>query len=113
MYIVKLEIETLRDTKVMCNIARYEYSREGNGCYAVGNILVFGAEYSSNFQTVEEFRIMLQEKSAIAYMALTTPIETPLTAEQIAAYKQLHTYADSTTIIDNDAGAYMSVKYNT
>ena len=44
------------------------------------------------------------------YYALTTPIETPLTDEQIAAYKQLHTYK-GTTIIDNDAGAYMSVRY--
>ena len=46
------------------------------------------------------------------YYALTTPVETPLTSDQIAAYKALHTYK-GTTIIDNDAGAYMSVKYNT
>lgn len=45
------------------------------------------------------------------YYALTTPIETPLTDEQIAAYKQLHTYADSTAIISNDANAYMGVTY--
>lgn len=44
------------------------------------------------------------------YYALTTPVETPLTSDQLAAYKQLHTYK-GTTIIDNDAGAYMSVKY--
>lgn len=44
------------------------------------------------------------------YYTLATPIETPLTDEQIAAYKQLHTYK-GTTIIDNDAGAYMSVRY--
>lgn len=41
---------------------------------------------------------------------VTTPIETPLTADQLNAYKQLRTYK-GTTIIDNDAGAYMSVKY--
>ena len=110
MYVVKLEIETLRDAKVMCNVAQYKYSKEGNGCYAIGNILVFGVEYSLNFQTVEEFRTMLQEKSAIAYTVLATPIETSLTDEQIVAYKALHTYK-GTTIIDNDAGAYMSVKY--
>ena len=44
------------------------------------------------------------------YYALATPIETPITSDQLAAYKQLHTYK-GTTIIDNDAGAYMSVKY--
>lgn len=41
---------------------------------------------------------------------VATPIEKPLTSDQIAAYKALHTYK-GTTIIDNDAGAYMSVKY--
>lgn len=41
---------------------------------------------------------------------LDSSIETPLTSDQLAAYKQLHTYK-GTTIIDNDAGAYMSVKY--
>ena len=46
------------------------------------------------------------------YYIVATPIETPLTDEQIAAYKQLNTYK-GTTIIDNDAGAYMTIKYNT
>ena len=45
------------------------------------------------------------------YYALTTPIETPLTSDQLAAYKQLHTYADSTAIISNIANAYMGVTY--
>lgn len=52
------------------------------------------------------------EKIQDAYFlcALTTPIKSPLTDDQLAAYKQLHTYK-GTTIIDNDARAYMSVKY--
>lgn len=41
---------------------------------------------------------------------LDSPIETPLASDQLAAYKALRTYK-GTTIIDNDAGAYMSVKY--
>lgn len=45
------------------------------------------------------------------YYALAAPIETPLTDDQLAAYKQLHTYADSTAIISNDANAYMGVAY--
>ena len=40
-----------------------------------------------------------------------TPIETPLTAEEIAAFKALRTNYPNTTIL-NDAGAWMSVKYN-
>ena len=41
---------------------------------------------------------------------LAAPIETPLTAEEIAAYKALHTNKPNTTII-NDENAYMTVKY--
>ena len=39
-----------------------------------------------------------------------TPIRTPLPPETIAAYKALHTYSPTTTVI-NDAGAGMIVGY--
>lgn len=42
---------------------------------------------------------------------LATPIETPLTAEEITAFKALRTNYPNTTIL-NDADAHMSVKYN-
>lgn len=41
---------------------------------------------------------------------LETPIEKPLTTEQLAKYKALRTYSPTTTVI-NDAGAGMSVGY--
>lgn len=41
---------------------------------------------------------------------LETPIEKPLTTEQLATYKALRTYSPTTTVI-NDAGAGMSVGY--
>ncbi len=41
---------------------------------------------------------------------LDTPIRTPLTQEEIAAYKVLHTYSPNTTVV-NDAGAGMAVEY--
>lgn len=41
---------------------------------------------------------------------LATPIETPMTDEEIAMYDALHTNM-STTIITNDAGAFMAVRY--
>lgn len=41
---------------------------------------------------------------------LQTPIETPLTDEQITLYKRLKTNYHNTTIL-NDAGAHMAVKY--
>ena len=44
------------------------------------------------------------------YYILDIPIEAPLPAEEIAAYKALHTYSPATTV-SNDAGAYMEVEY--
>lgn len=41
---------------------------------------------------------------------LATPIETDLPAEEIAAYKALHTYSPATTV-SNDAEAWMKVGY--
>ena len=42
---------------------------------------------------------------------LATPIETPLSAEEIAAFKALHTNKPNTTVY-NDAGAHMEMAYN-
>ena len=42
--------------------------------------------------------------------ALKTPIETPLSAEALAAYAALHTYRGRTDI-SNDAGAWMKCEY--
>lgn len=47
---------------------------------------------------------------ATIYYILSTPIETDLTAEQIAAYKTLHTNYP-TTVVTNDADAWMDVSY--
>lgn len=41
---------------------------------------------------------------------LETPIETPLSEEELAAYAALHTYKDHTTV-SNDAGAWMDLEY--
>ena len=59
---------------------------------------------------LSNFKDSLAAHPMVVMTYLDSPIETPLTSDQLAAYKQLHTYK-GTTIIDNDAGAYMSVKY--
>lgn len=69
------------------------------------------SDISSDNAAIQSFKEMLAETDAYMMYVLATPIETPLTDEQIAAYKQLHTYADSTAIISNDANAYMGVTY--
>ena len=47
---------------------------------------------------------------ATVLYALPTPIETPLSAEEIAAFKALHTNKPNTTVY-NDAGAHMEMEY--
>lgn len=47
---------------------------------------------------------------AVLIGVLATPIETPLSAEELAAYAALHTYRGN-TVVSNDAGAYMDIEY--
>lgn len=67
------------------------------------------------FSTVEDLKSFLSEKYTSGnpvrvYYILATPIETDLPAEEIAAYKALHTYTPNTSV-GNDAGAWMKVGY--
>lgn len=67
------------------------------------------------FSTVEDLKPFLSEKYTSGnpvrvYYILASPIETDLSAEEIAAYKAMHTYSPTTTV-SNDAGAWMKVGY--
>ena len=67
------------------------------------------------FDTPEELNAFCVQKNSegnplTIYYCMDTPIRTPLPPETIAAYKKLHTYSPTTTVI-NDAGAGMSVGY--
>lgn len=63
------------------------------------------AEELNNFLNSLEFPVVFVGQ-------LETPIETDLTAEEIAAYQELHTYSPTTTII-NSIGAGMELSYKT
>lgn len=85
---------------------------------SVGTIMsAYGHAYYLEFR----FRLMKSEyvdKAAVEaaiigtviYYLLAEPIQTELTAEEIAAYAALHTNYPNTTIY-NDAGAYMAAAY--
>ena len=60
--------------------------------------------------TVDDLKAFLSKNPITVYYASDVPIRTPLPPETIAAYKKLHTYSPTTTVI-NDAGAGMSVGY--
>lgn len=67
-------------------------------------------DVSSTDSAIKSFKKMLGEINAKMLYCLAEPIRTPLSPETIAAYKALHTYSPTTTVI-NDAGAGMSVGY--
>lgn len=63
-------------------------------------------------QTVEAVNNYLKENPFDIIYPLKQPVETPLTPEEIAAFKALHTNEPTTTIM-NDAGVTTKVKYIT
>ena len=52
----------------------------------------------------------LKDNPITVQYILAQPIENPLSAEDLAAYRTFHTNYP-TTVIGNDAGAWMSVRY--
>lgn len=75
-------------------------------CYVNGGIYL---RYDS-CATVEALKEWITDNPTVYYYPLATPIETDLTAEELAAYKALHTYTPNTTV-SNDAEAWMKVGY--
>lgn len=58
----------------------------------------------------EELQTFLEENDVTIIGHLAEPIETPLSASDIAAYAALRTYSP-TTVVSNDADAWMKVGY--
>ncbi len=60
--------------------------------------------------TVDDLKQFLSSNPITVYYTAQSPIETDLPAEEITAYKALHTYSPNTTV-SNDAEAWMKVGY--
>ena len=114
-------------TTVISNIAPTLTAKEYNdidksGVGGYGNAVtfkilktVFGNNVENNADALDDWLTYLMSQVAngtpvIAQYILATPIETPLTSEQIVAYKTLKTNYPSTTIL-NDENAFMKVGY--
>lgn len=65
---------------------------------------------NSEFSSLEVFKQLLTNVKSIIYYCLATPIETPLTPSEIAAYKALITYAPDTVVQASD-GAGLKLDY--
>jgi hypothetical protein len=79
-------------------------------CYTVQapGTFIFRYPRSVGEKTLEEAKSDFS--GAVVQYILATPIETPLSDEELVAYAALHTYRNSTTV-SNDAGAYMELEY--
>ena len=114
-------------TEALHNIANKSY-RYVNGLCDMYNVVVselerftdksviFGIDgyqlfvCDSNFGTIDEIKAYFVEHPLTIMYALQTPIETTLTASEIAAYKSLRTYK-GTTIVEAEDKAGISVTY--
>lgn len=65
----------------------------------------------NRFKTADALRAYLSDNPLSIQYVLREPVETTLDGTIMAAFKALHTNYPNTTIL-NDAGAWMSVKYN-
>lgn len=65
---------------------------------------------SSEYSSLESCKQLLTDVKSVIYYALATPIETPLTPAEIAAYKALTAYAPDTVVQASD-GAGVKLEY--
>lgn len=71
---------------------------------------IFIRTTNPELSTTEKFTEWAVNNNMLVYYILATPIETPLSDEEIAAYKALHTNKPTTTIM-NSENVHMKVKY--
>lgn len=90
------QVKTLSDTRT----SDYAVCQYGKGLYL----------RNKDYPTLDAVNTYLMENPVVILAELPDPVETPLTAEEIAAYKALHTNKPNTTVL-NDAGAYMELEY--
>ena len=81
------------------------------GGIATSSSNIIGFAYAEKgTTTVSDFEQFLNENDVFVYTALAAPVETALSAAEIAAYKALTTYAP-TTVISVSGGAGLAATY--
>lgn len=104
-------IKTVTNADPICSHLKYVYyqTADKEPIQCISRVLDDIRIYlnSTDFQVYKDF---VNNNEIRVIWALKTPIRTPLPPETIAAYKKLHTYSPTTTVI-NDADAGMSVGY--
>ena len=65
----------------------------------------------TGFSTVDEFKDFISTNEVVVQYVLATPVETPLTDEEVYLFKQLHSNYPVTNAM-NSENAYVSLSYN-
>lgn len=100
----------------ICNILPFKNVRWDDNIqnlpkiYAINQEITASFPPNSEYSSLEAFKQLLTNVKSVIYYALATPIETPLTASEIATYKSLRTYR-GTTIVEAEDKAGISVTY--
>nr|DAX15430.1 MAG TPA: hypothetical protein [Bacteriophage sp.] len=98
-------------TNVLCTHFSTTVGSEAvGGAIANQNNLIGFAYAQKGTSTLDEFKAFLDAKEVYILTSLATPVETALSAAEIAAYKALTTYSPTTTISVSD-GAGATVTY--
>lgn len=104
----------------ICNILPYKNliwnddSKNLPKIYANNNEITISFPPSSEYSSLETFKQLLTNAKSFIFYCLATPIETPLTTAEIAAYKSLRTYRGTTFVEAEDkAGISATYKCNT
>ena len=96
---------------VLCTHFSAAINGETVGGIATSNSNIIGFAYAEKgTTTVSDFEQFLNENDVFVYTALAAPVETALSAAEIAAYKALTTYAP-TTVISVSGGAGLAATY--
>ena len=99
-----------------CNMLSYTNNRWDDiprnlpKIYANNQEITISFPPNSEYSSLEAFKQLLANVKSVIYYALATPIETPLTPAELAAYKALTTYAPDTVVQASD-GAGLKLDY--
>ena len=98
-------------TNVLCTHFSTTVGSEAvGGAIANQNNLIGFAYAQKGTSTLDEFKAFLDAKDVYVWTSLATPVETALSAAEIAAYKALTTYAP-TTVISASGVAGLAASY--
>lgn len=99
-----------------CNISDYYSSSWNNLGHSHWFLQTDGQQIvihlGDTYNTEEAVEQFIEKNGIVVYYAAETPIETPLSPSELAAYSALRTYSP-TTVVSNNAGAWMKLGYKT